>query len=263
MQPPEEPRYDPDELLGIGSVDVRKPFEVREVIARLVDGSRFEEFKTGYGTTLVTGWAHLHGYPIGILGNNGILFSDSSEKAAQFIQLANRIDVPLLFLQNITGYMVGRQYEQGGIIKDGAKMINAVSNSTVPMFTVMIGSSYGAGNYGMCGRAYDPRFLFTWPNHRIAVMGPEQLAGVMSIVRRQAAERAGQPYDEEQDGAVRRMVTDRIEQDCKALGVAPQVFTFAGDYYALPNVLPLLSQPSQTDLLLEVLEYPLPVRRPA
>jgi acetyl-CoA carboxylase carboxyltransferase component len=136
---------------------------------------------------------HLHGYPIGILGNNGILFSDSSEKAAQFIQLCNKIDVPLLFLQNITGFMVGTQYERGGIIKDGAKMINAVSNSTVPMFTVMIGSSYGAGNYGMCGRAYDPRFLFTWPNHRIAVMGPEQLAGVMSIVRRGAAERAGQP----------------------------------------------------------------------
>src|SRR5205823_4389559 len=140
----------------------------------------------------------------GILGNNGILFSDSSEKAAQFIQLCNKIDVPLLFLQNITGYMVGTQYERGGIIKDGAKMINAVSNSTVPMFTVMIGSSYGAGNYGMCGRAYEPRFLFTWPNHRIAVMGPEQLAGVLSIVRRGAAERAGEPYDEAEDQAVRR-----------------------------------------------------------
>ena len=163
-----------------------------------------------YGTTLVTGWAHLHGYPIGILGNNGILFSDSSQKAAQFIQLCNKIDVPLLFLQNITGYMVGTQYEQGGIIKDGAKMINAVSNSTVPMFTVMIGSSYGAGNYGMCGRAYDPRFLFTWPNHRIAVMGPEQLAGVMSIVRREAAERAGQPYDE--DAGHRRSARWSIEQ---------------------------------------------------
>src|SRR5947207_2727330 len=149
----EAPRYDPDELLGIGSIDVRKPFEVREVIARVVDGSRLEEFKPTYGTTLVTGWAHLHGYPIGILGNNGILFSDSSEKAAQFIQLCNKIDVPLLFLQNITGYMVGTQYERGGIIKDGAKMINAVSNSTVPMFTVMIGSSYGAGNYRMLGRA--------------------------------------------------------------------------------------------------------------
>jgi len=216
MQAPEQPQYDPDELLGIGSIDVRKPFEVREVIARIVDGSHFEEFKANYGTTLVTGWAHLHGYPIGILGNNGILFSDSSQKAAQFIQLCNKIDVPLLFLQNITGYMVGTQYEQGGIIKDGAKMINAVSNSTVPMFTVMIGSSYGAGNYGMCGRAYEPRFLFTWPNHRIAVMGPEQLAGVMSIVRRQAAERSGQPYDEVQDKMIRQMVIDQIDKESNA-----------------------------------------------
>jgi acetyl-CoA carboxylase carboxyltransferase component len=213
---PEPPRYDPEELLGIGSIDVRKPFEVREVIARVVDGSRFEEFKAGYGTTLVTGFAHLHGWPIGVLGNNGILFSESSEKAAQFIQLCNRIDVPLLFLQNITGYMVGTQYERGGIIKDGAKMINAVSNSTVPMFTVMIGSSYGAGNYGMCGRAYDPRFLFTWPNHRIAVMGPEQLAGVLSIVRRTAAARAGEAYDEAQDEALRAMVTTQIEQESNA-----------------------------------------------
>ncbi len=224
MAAPEDPRYDPDELLGIGSIDVRKPFEVREVIARIVDGSRFDEFKPTYGTTLVTGWAHLHGYPVGILANNGILFSDSSEKAAQFIQLCNKIDVPLLFLQNITGFMVGTQYEQGGIIKDGAKMINAVSNSTVPMFTVMIGSSYGAGNYGMCGRAYDPRFLFTWPNHRIAVMGPEQLAGVMSIVRRGAAERAGQPYDEAEDQAVRQMVEQQIEQESNAFYATARVW---------------------------------------
>jgi len=219
-----DPRYDPDELLGIGSIDVRKPFDVREVVARIVDGSEFEEFKPTYGTTLVTGWAHLHGYPIGIIGNNGILFSDSSEKAAQFIQLCNRIDVPLLFLQNITGYMVGKVYEQGGIIKDGAKMINAVSNSSVPMFTVMIGSSYGAGNYGMCGRAYQPRFLFTWPNHRIAVMGPEQLAGVMSIVRRQAAERTGQPYDEAQDQAVRAMVEQQVEQESNAFYATGRVW---------------------------------------
>jgi len=221
---PEDPTYDPDELLGIGSIDVRKPFDVREVIARIVDGSRFEEFKTNYGTTLITGWAHLHGYPIGILGNNGILFSDSSQKAAQFIQLCNKIDVPLLFLQNITGYMVGTQYEQGGIIKDGAKMINAVSNSTVPMFTVMIGSSYGAGNYGMCGRAYDPRFLFTWPNHKIAVMGPEQLAGVMSIVRRQAAERAGQAYNEDEDAMVRQMVIQQIDQESNAFYATARVW---------------------------------------
>ena len=224
MCPAEEPKYDPDQLLGIGSIDVRKPFEVREVIARIVDGSRFEEFKPTYGTTLITGWAHLHGYPIGILGNNGILFSDSSQKAAQFIQLCNKIDVPLLFLQNITGYMVGTQYEQGGIIKDGAKMINAVSNSTVPMFTVMIGSSYGAGNYGMCGRAYDPRFLFTWPNHKIAVMGPEQLAGVMSIVRRQAAERSAQPYNEEEDQMVRQMVIQQIEQESNAFYATARIW---------------------------------------
>jgi len=203
---------------------LRKPFEVREVIARIVDGSYFEEFKANYGTTLVTGWAHLHGYPIGIVANNGILFSDSSQKAAQFIQLCNKIDVPILFLQNITGYMVGVQYEQGGIIKDGAKMINAVANSTVPMFTVMIGSSYGAGNYGMCGRAYEPRFLFTWPNHKIAVMGPEQLAGVLSIVRRQAAERAGQPYDEEQDRTVRQMVIQRIEQESNAFYATARIW---------------------------------------
>jgi acetyl-CoA carboxylase carboxyltransferase component len=224
MRSPQGPKYDPDELLGIGSIDVRKPFDVREVVARIVDGSCFEEFKPTYGTTLVTGWAHLHGYPLGILGNNGILFSDSSQKAAQFIQLCNKIDVPLLFLQNITGYMVGTQYEQGGIIKDGAKMINAVSNSTVPMFTVMIGSSYGAGNYGMCGRAYDPRFLFTWPNHRIAVMGPEQLAGVMSIVRRTAAERASQPYNEDEDKMVRQMVMQRIDEESNAFYATGRVW---------------------------------------
>ena len=224
MQAPEPPKYDPDELLGIGSIDVRKPFEVREVIARIVDGSCFEEFKADYGTTLVTGWAHLHGYPIGILGNNGILFSDSSQKAAQFIQLCNKIDVPLLFLQNITGYMVGTQYEQGGIIKDGAKMINAVSNSTVPMFTVMIGSSYGAGNYGMCGRAYDPRFLFTWPNHRSRSWAPSSSPGVMSIVRRQAAERAGQPYDED------------AGQDDPADGRSQQIDKESNAYYATGRI---------------------------
>ena len=224
LQAPELPRYDPQELLGIGSMDLRKPFDVREIIARTVDGSRFEEFKANYGTTLITGWAHINGCPIGILGNNGILFSDSSQKAAQFIQLCNKIDVPLLFLQNITGYMVGKQYEQGGIIKDGAKMINAVSNSTVPMFTVMIGSSYGAGNYGMCGRAYDPRFLFTWPNHKIAVMGPEQLAGVMSIVRRQAAERAGQVYNEDEDKMVRQMVIGQIEQESNAFYATARIW---------------------------------------
>ena len=161
--------------------------DIREVIARVVDGSRFEEFKPLYGRTLVTGWASVHGFPVGILGNNGVLFSDSSEKAAQFIQLCNQIDVPIIFLQNITGYMVGKVYEQGGIVKDGSKMINAVSNSKVPHITVIIGASYGAGNYGMSGKAYDTRFVFTWPTAKIAVMGPKQLAGVMSIVRRGSA----------------------------------------------------------------------------
>ena len=212
----EAPRYDPDELLGVTSIDVRKPFDVKEVIARIVDGSRFHEFKPTYGPTLVTGYAHLHGYPIGILANNGILFSESSEKGAQFIQLCNQTDTPILFLQNITGFMVGRRYEEGGIIKDGAKLINAVSNSTVPHITVMIGASYGAGNYGMSGRAYDPRFVFSWPNHKIAVMGGEQLAGVLSIVRRQGAERAGQPFDEAGDAMMRQMVQEQLDKESSA-----------------------------------------------
>lgn len=203
---------------------MRQPFDVREVIARLVDGSRFHEFKPTYGTTLVTGTAYLHGYRIGILANNGVLFSESSEKGAQFIQLCNQTDTPLLFLQNITGFMVGRRYEERGIIKDGAKLINAVSNSGVPHLTVMIGASYGAGNYGMSGRAYDPRFVFTWPNHRIAVMGPEQLAGVLSIVRRQAAERAGQPFDEEEDARLRALVQAQIERESDALFATGQLW---------------------------------------
>jgi acetyl-CoA carboxylase carboxyltransferase component len=220
----DEPLYDPEELLGVTSFDVRQPFDVREVIARLVDGSRFHEFKPTYGTTLVTGTAHLHGYRVGILANNGVLFSESSEKGAQFIQLCNQTDTPLVFLQNITGFMVGRRYEERGIIKDGAKLINAVSNSGVPHLTVMIGASYGAGNYGMSGRAYDPRFVFSWPNHRIAVMGPEQLAGVLSIVRRQAAERAGQPFDEEEDARLRALVQSQIERESDALFATGQLW---------------------------------------
>ena len=188
-QPADEPVYDPDELLGIASADPKVPFDPREVLARVVDGSRFDEFKPLYGASLVTGWASIHGYPIGVLANHrGVLFSEEAHKATQFIQLANQIDVPLVFLQNTTGYMVGKEYEQRGIIKHGAMMINAVSNSSVPHLTVNIGASYGAGNYGMCGRAYDPRFLFAWPNARSAVMGPAQLAGVLSIVSRQSAE---------------------------------------------------------------------------
>ena len=211
------PVHDPEELLGIASADHRIPFDAREVIARVVDGSRFDEFKPLYGTSLVTGWASVHGYPVGILANNGVLFSEESEKAAQFIQLGNRIDTPLLFLQNTSGYMVGKAYEQGGIIKDGSKMINAVANSTVPAITVMIGGSFGAGNYGMCGRAYEPRFLFTWPNHRIAVMGPQQLAGVLSIVARAAAEARGQVYDEAADAMMRQAVEGQIERESLAL----------------------------------------------
>lgn len=194
--PADPPQADPEELLGLVSRDLRQPFDMREVIARIVDGSRFEEFKPLYGPTLVTGWASIHGYPVGILGNNGALFSESSEKAAQFIQLCNQIDVPLLFLHNITGYIVGTDFEQRGITKNGSKMINAVSNSTVPHLTVIVGASYGAGNYGMSGRAFGPRFTFIWPTAKIAVMGPKQMAGVMTIVQRAAVERRGEVFDE-------------------------------------------------------------------
>jgi acetyl-CoA carboxylase carboxyltransferase component len=182
-----------------------------------VDGSRFEEFKPLYGRTLVTGWASIHGFPVGIIGNNGALFSDSSEKAAQFIQLCNQVDVPIVFLQNITGYMVGKTFEQGGIVKDGSKMINAVSNSTVPHLTIIMGASYGAGNYGMGGRAFDTRFVFSWPNAKIAVMGPAQMAGVMSIVARGQAARAGRPFDEEEDARDQAAIIERNERESLAL----------------------------------------------
>jgi acetyl-CoA carboxylase carboxyltransferase component len=216
-RPADEPRYDPEELLGIAPVDLRVPFDPREVFARVVDGSRFDEYKPTYGTSLVTGWASLHGYPIGVLANvRGVLFMEEAKKATEFIMLANQTDTPLLFLQNTTGYMVGRDYEQAGIIKDGAKMINAVTNSTVPHLTVLMGASYGAGNYGMCGRAYGPRFLFAWPNSKMAVMGPQQLAGVLSIVARQSAERAGRPFDEAADAAQRASVEDQIERESHA-----------------------------------------------
>jgi acetyl-CoA carboxylase carboxyltransferase component len=216
-EPADPPVHDPEELLGIASVDLREPFDVHEVLARVLDGSRFDEFKAAYGTNLVTGWGSIHGFRVGVLGNNGVLFSQESEKGAQFIQLCNRMAVPILFLQNITGFMVGTRYEQGGIIKDGAKLINAVTNSTVPHLTVMTGASYGAGNYGMCGRAYDPRFLFTWPNHHIAVMGPQQLAGVLEIVARSAAENRGEVFDEEQAAGIRQMVESQIEAESNAL----------------------------------------------
>ncbi|HEY5856145.1 MAG TPA: carboxyl transferase domain-containing protein [Aldersonia sp.] len=209
-----EPLHDPEELLGVVPADLKVPFDPREVIARIVDGSDFDEFKPLYGSSLVTGWAELHGYPIGILANaRGILFSEEAQKAAQFIQLANRSSTPLLFLHNTTGYMVGKEYEQGGIIKHGAMMINAVSNSTVPHLSLLIGASYGAGHYGMCGRAYDPRFLFAWPSAKSAVMGPAQLAGVISIVSRAAAEAKGVPFDEQADAGMRAMVENQIEAE--------------------------------------------------
>ncbi|MFE3329114.1 acyl-CoA carboxylase subunit beta [Streptomyces sp. NPDC059176] len=212
--PVEPPAYDEDELLGIVPEDLKTPFDPREVIARIVDASDFDEFKPLYGTSLVTGWARLHGYPVGILANaQGVLFSAESQKAAQFIQLANQRDIPLLFLHNTTGYMVGKEYEQGGIIKHGAMMINAVANSKVPHLSVLMGASYGAGHYGMCGRAYDPRFLFAWPSAKSAVMGPQQLAGVLSIVARASAAAKGQPYDVEADTALRAMVEQQIETE--------------------------------------------------
>lgn len=206
------PLLDEDELLGIVPTDLKVPFDPREVIGRVVDGSDFDEFKPLYGSSLVTGWAMLHGYPVGLLANaRGVLFSEEAQKAAQFIQLANRAATPLVFLQNTTGFMVGADYERGGIIKHGAQMINAVSNSRVPHLTVTMGASYGAGNYGMCGRAYGPRFLFTWPNAKSAVMGPAQLAGVMTIVARQAAEARGQEFDEAGAAQMRAAVEGQIE----------------------------------------------------
>ncbi len=214
-----EPDLDADDLLDLIPADLKEPFDPREVILRLCDGAGpgnevvFDEFKPLYGSSLVTGWARLHGHPIGILANaQGILFSEEAQKATQFIQLANQSNTPLLFLHNTTGYMVGREYEQGGIIKHGAMMINAVSNSTVPHLTVVMGASYGAGNYGMNGRAYDPRFLFTWPSAKSAVMGPQQLAGVLSIVARAAAEGRGKPYDEEADAGMRAFIEASVEE---------------------------------------------------
>lgn len=220
----DEPLYDREELLGCAAADPQISVDAQEILARVLDGSRFDEFKPLYGTTLVTGWASICGFPVGVLANNGILFSEESQKGAQFIQLCNFRDIPLIFVQNITGFMVGTRYEQGGIIKDGAKLINAVSNSGVPHITLMVGASYGAGNYGMSGRAYDPRFVFSWPNHRIAVMGGKQLAGVMSMVRRTAAERAGSPYDEEQDTETRRAVEEQIEHESSALYATGQLW---------------------------------------
>jgi 3-methylcrotonyl-CoA carboxylase beta subunit/propionyl-CoA carboxylase len=211
VAPPEEPAYDPAEIYGIVSADVRKAYDVREIIARMVDGSRFDEFKERYAPTIVTGFARLHGFLVGIVANNGVLFSESALKATHFIELCNVRGIPLVFLQNITGFMVGRQYERGGIAKDGAKMVHAVANSAVPKFTVVVGGSFGAGNYGMCGRAYDPRLLWMWPNARISVMGGEQAAGVLTTVKRDQLARDGAAMSADEERAIRQPLLDKYE----------------------------------------------------
>ena len=223
--PATEPVWDAEDLLGLVQPDLRAPFDPREVIARVADGSEFDEFKPLYGPSLVTGWARVHGYPVGFLANaNGVLFAPESHKATQFIQLANRSDTPLVFLHNTTGYMVGAQYEQGGIIKAGAAMINAVANSTVPHLSVLLGASYGAGHYGMCGRAFAPRFLFAWPTAKAAVMGPAQLAGVLSLVARQSAAAAQRPFDEDADVAMRAAVEGQIEAESLPMFLSGRLF---------------------------------------
>jgi acetyl-CoA carboxylase carboxyltransferase component len=223
-EPADEPLYDPAELIGCASSDVRIPFDIREIYARLLDGSRFEEFKPLYGDKLVCGWGSIHGFPVGLIGNYGILFSEEAAKGAQFIQLCNRTSTPLVFLHNITGFMVGSKAEQGGIIRNGAKLINAVSNSEVPHFNLMVGASYGAGNYGMAGRAYNPRFAFSWPNHKIAVMGGRQLAGVMDIVARNAAAGRGIEVDEADLAEKKGALEAQIESESSALYATGRVW---------------------------------------
>jgi len=213
MTTPEEPRYDPSEIYGIVSADIRKPYDVREIIARLVDGSRFDEFKERYGTTLVTGFARLHGFLVGIIANNGVLFSESALKATHFIELCNLRGIPLVFLQNITGFIVGSKYERAGIAKDGAKMVHAVANSVVPKFTVIIGGSFGAGNYGMCGRAYEPRLLWMWPNARISVMGGTQAASVLTTVKRDQLAREGKPFPRAEEEAIEAPILEKYERE--------------------------------------------------
>jgi acetyl-CoA carboxylase carboxyltransferase component len=213
MSTPEDPAYDPAEIYGIVNADSRKAYDVREIIARMVDGSRFDEFKERYAPTIVCGFARLHGFLIGIIANNGVLFSESALKATHFIELCNLRGIPLVFLQNITGFMVGKQYERGGIAKDGAKMVHAVANSVVPKFTVIVGGSFGAGNYGMCGRAYEPRLLWMWPNARISVMGGEQAAGVLTTVKRDQLAREGQAFSTEAEAEIRRPILDKYETE--------------------------------------------------
>jgi len=214
IRPPEDPLYPPADLYGVIPNSFKKAYDVREVIARLVDGSRFREFKARYGETLVTGFAHIHGYPVGIVGNNGILFSESALKGAHFVELCTARRIPLLFLQNITGFMVGREYEAGGIAKDGAKMVHAVANAAVPKFTVVIGGSFGAGNYGMCGRAYQPRMLWMWPNSRISVMGGEQAANVLATVKQDQRARRGEALMSDAElAAFKQPILDKYERE--------------------------------------------------
>ena len=213
LQPPAPPVYDPTEIAGIVNADWRKPYDVREVIARIVDRSELDEFKQNYGTTLVTGFAHLFGMPVGIIANNGVLFSESALKGAHFIELCCQRGIPLIFLQNITGFMVGRKYEAGGIAKDGAKLVTAVATAKVPKVTMIIGGSFGAGNYGMCGRAYSPRFLWMWPNARISVMGAEQAASVLATVKREGIERDGRSWSAQEEQAFRQPIVDRFEHE--------------------------------------------------
>jgi 3-methylcrotonyl-CoA carboxylase beta subunit len=212
MKAPVEPAYPAEQLYGIVPKDARRPFDVREIIARLVDGSEFQEFKARYGKTLITGFAHLHGFPVGIIANNGILFPESALKGAHFIELCNQRNIPLVFLQNITGFMVGRKYEQAGIAKDGAKMVTAVACSHVPKFTVLIGGSFGAGNYAMCGRAYGARFLWSWPNARISVMGGEQAASVLATVKRDGIEAKGENWSAEDETAFKDPIREQYER---------------------------------------------------
>ncbi|WP_027997867.1 carboxyl transferase domain-containing protein [Sinorhizobium arboris] len=214
---PEPPLYDPEEIAGIVPADLKTPYEIREVIARLVDGSRFDEFKARFGTTLVCGFAHVHGIPVGIVANNGVLFSESAVKGAHFVELCAQRGIPLVFLQNITGFMVGRKYETEGIAKHGAKLVTAVATVKVPKITMLVGGSFGAGNYGMCGRAFSPRFLWTWPNSRISVMGGEQAAGVLSTVRGEALKRSGNPWSEEEEARFRQPVLDLFERQSHPL----------------------------------------------
>ncbi|TLX61610.1 methylcrotonoyl-CoA carboxylase [Stutzerimonas nosocomialis] len=215
-RPPRPPRHAAEELYGVIPADAKQPFDVREVIARIVDDSGFDEFKALFGTTLVCGFAHLHGYPVAILANNGILFAEAAQKGAHFIELACQRGIPLLFLQNITGFMVGQKYEAGGIAKHGAKLVTAVACARVPKFTVIIGGSFGAGNYGMCGRAYDPRLLWMWPNARIGVMGAQQAAGVLVQVKREQAERAGQAFSEDDEARLRQPIVEQYERQAHA-----------------------------------------------